>query len=69
MNHRARKNTSGFTGVYPTKRVNGRMRFAASITKEGKTHSLGAFDTIAEAVAERQCAERKLFGEFSALER
>jgi len=58
-----RKNSSsGFIGVYPE-----RGRFRARITVNGKTISVGRFDTPEEAARARDRASRTHYGEFASL--
>lgn len=55
------RNTSGLKGVQSL--PNG--KFAASITCQGKHHSLGRYDTKEEASAAYLVAAKRLFGEFA----
>lgn len=53
-----RKDRSGYRGVR-----NMEGRWQARITREGKTHYLGCYDTKEEAFAERQKAEKEHYPE------
>jgi len=54
-----KNNTSGYTGV-----VSYRGRWRAQITFKRKTYNLGTYETIEDAAAARQQAEKDLFGTF-----
>ena len=54
-------NTSGYNGVYLNKKT---QKWVAQIAFKGKTHYLGAFSKIEEAVAARKKAEERIYGEF-----
>lgn len=53
-NKRLSSNTSGYTGVYRSKK-NG--KWIAQITFKGKTHYLGGYENIEDAVKARQRGE------------
>ena len=55
-------NTSGKKGVHWRKERN---KWSASITYNKKTYSLGCYEKFEDAVAAREAAEKKLFGQFS----
>lgn len=58
LNRNVSKNSeSGYLGV--RKRENG--KYQARITLDGKTYSLGSFDTIEEAIDARKIGEEKMF--------
>lgn len=54
-------NTSGVTGVSFHKR---RSQWYARISFKGKTHSLGYFDRMEDAIEARQEAEKKVFDHY-----
>lgn len=54
-------NTSGVTGVSFHAR---KGQWYARISFKGKSHSLGYFDELEDAIAARQEAERKMFDNF-----
>lgn len=58
-----RSNTSGHNGVYWDKR---RDKWCAQITFRGRTHYLGSFANIQDAVSARRKSEEKLYGGFLA---
>ena len=63
LNHGiAKNNKSGFTGVMWKKRYE---KWEAYITYKGKTHYLGRYNNIDDAVNARKKAERKYYGEFA----
>lgn len=55
-------NSSGYKGVYFSKISN---KWAAQIVLNGKTISLGTFDSIEDAIEARKTKEIDLFGEYS----
>lgn len=63
MNAKVREdNSSGHKGVSFDR---ARKQWAAEIRAFGERHHLGRFDRIEDAIAARQRAENKMFGEFS----
>lgn len=56
-----KNNTSGIKGVYWDKTQN---KWAAQITFQGKTHTLGRFDKKQEAERARKEAEKEYFGNY-----
>nr|WP_263441032.1 HNH endonuclease [Klebsiella michiganensis] len=56
-------NSSGIPGVYW---VSTRLKWAAQISVDGRTVSLGRFDEIADAINARRKAEDLYYGEFAA---
>lgn len=58
----SKNNTSGVTGVYFDRKTN---KWAAQITINNKTKSLGFFEEFEKAVEARLQAEDKYFGEYS----
>lgn len=63
MNRLIASNTSGHTGVYLNKKSG---KWVAQITFKGKTHYLGAYTELQEAVKARRQAEERLFEPFLA---
>jgi hypothetical protein len=62
-NTKVRKNSkTGVKGVHPFK---GGQKFAAQITKNGKTFHLGVFDSVIKAKAVYDQKAIELFGEFA----
>jgi len=60
--HTPKNNKSGCKGVYYCKE---RGKWAAQVTINNKTKSLGRFDTYEEAVKVRLKAEKEYYGEFA----
>lgn len=56
-------NSSGIPGVYW---VSTRLKWAAQISVDGRTVSLGRFDEISDAINARRKAEDLYYGEFAA---
>ena len=56
-------NSSGIPGIYW---VSTRLKWAAQISVDGRTVSLGRFDEIADAINARRKAEDLYYGEFAA---
>jgi len=54
-------NTSGYNGVYWSKRS---QKWIAQIGFKGKTYHLGSFSRIEDAVEARKKAENRIYGEF-----
>jgi len=54
-------NTSGHRGVYQNKRT---QKWAAQITFKGKTHYLGSFENIEDAVEARRRGEEEMHDDF-----
>ena len=59
-----KNNTSGFRGVYFTKRAN---KWIAAIEKDKKKYHLGHYDTPEEAARAYDAKAKELFGEFARL--
>jgi|SRR5215472_13126201 len=57
----SKNNTSGVIGVYWHKQLG---KWAARATIDGRRQHIGFFDTLEEATAVRQRAEREHFGDF-----
>lgn len=56
-----KSNTSGYNGVYYNKRC---QKWTAQITFKGKTHYLGIYSDIRDAVKARKNAEERFYGTF-----
>jgi hypothetical protein len=59
---RYKNNKSGAHGVYWLAKE---KRWVATISREGKTHSLGRFHSREEAIESRRIGEARFFGEFT----
>jgi len=57
FNRRPKKNKSGYTGVKVTPAGN----FSSGISKNGKFHYLGTYDTLEEAIEARKAGEAKYY--------
>lgn len=61
----SKSNTSGYRGVRYEKRKTRRKHWRAYITNEGRTISLGIYNTAVEAARAYNQAAKKLFGEYA----
>lgn len=59
---KARNNSSGFSGVWLNKKLN---KWGAFITRRGRRHVLGEYESASEAAEVRRAAEVILFGPFA----